>query len=137
MGGVSLGPMSSLTLVQCCIQCGPCLGSNYTSEENAEHCSSCFIEGEKEMWGNDPLVGSSSCVPIPHKFSYYSAPWAIPSLIFTCIGLLCVLFTGITFGVFWKHDVVRSSGREQMIWHILQFRTYFHPWHHHQLLYVQ
>ena len=93
---------------ECCIQCGPCLGSNYTSEENAEHCSSCFIEGEKEMWGNDPLVGSSSCVPIPHKFSYYSAPWAIPSLILTTIGLLCVLFTGITFGVFWKHDVVKS-----------------------------
>ena len=100
---------------ECCIQCGPCLGSNYTSEENAEHCSSSFIEGEKEMWGNDPLVGSSSCVPIPHKFSYYSAPWAIPSLILTCIGLLCVLFTGITFGVFWKHNVVKSSGREEMI----------------------
>ncbi|CAI8024432.1 Metabotropic glutamate receptor 5, partial [Geodia barretti] len=45
----------------------------------------------------------------------YSDPWAIPSLIIACIGVLCVAATAVIFGVYWKTPVIKSSGREQMI----------------------
>ena len=67
------------------------------------------------MWGNNPFSGSNSCVTIPETSAMYSDPWAIPSLIIACIGVLCVAATAVIFGVYWKTPVIKSSGREQMI----------------------
>ena len=39
----------------CCAICEHCLGSNYSSEPLANKCSSCLVDGEREMWGNSQL----------------------------------------------------------------------------------
>ena len=99
----------------CCSICEPCFGSNYSSEPLARECSNCLVEGEREMWGNNPFTGSNSCVLIPETSATYSDPWAIPSLILGCIGLLCVAATAVVFAIYWKTPIVKSSGRELMI----------------------
>ena len=99
----------------CCDICDPCLGGNYSSEELAMECSSCLVDGEREMWGNSPFTGSNSCVLIPETSAMYSDPWAIPSLFFACVGLISVAATAVIFGIYWKTPIVKSSSREQMI----------------------
>ena len=99
----------------CCALCEPCLGQNYSSKSQAKECNNCLTEGEREMWGNSPFSGSNSCVLIPETSATYRDPWAIPSLIIACIGLLFVVATTIIFGLYWKTPIVKSSGREQMI----------------------
>ena len=99
----------------CCNICEPCLGRNFSSAPHKNECSSCLVEGEREMWGNSPFTGSDSCVLIPETSAMYSDPWAIPSLILGCIGLLCVAATAVVFAIYWKTPIVKSSGREQMI----------------------
>ena len=96
-----------------CAICEPCLGANFSSEPLAKQCSSCLAGGE--MWGNNPFSGSNSCVPVPETSDMYSDPWAIPSLVIACIGVVCVVATAIVFGIFWKRPVIKSSGREQMV----------------------
>ena len=97
----------------CCAICEPCLGANFSSEPLAKQCNSCLAGGE--MWGNNPFSGSNSCVPIPETSAMNSDPWAIPSLVIACIGVVCVAATAIVFGIFWKTAVIKSSGREQMV----------------------
>ena len=99
----------------CCAICEPCLGRNFSSQPKAKQCDSCLVEGEREMWGNTPLTGSNSCVPIPEISSMHRDPWAIPSLIFASIGLLSVGVATVIFGKHWKTPVIKSSSREQMI----------------------
>ena len=100
----------------CCSICEPCLGSNYSSNPLQPKCNDCLEDhGDREMWGNDPLVGSSSCVRVPETSASYSDPWAIPSLLLACIGLVCVILTAVVFARFWTTAVVKSSGREQMV----------------------
>ena len=48
-------------------------------------------------------------------FVHYSDPWAIPSLVIACIGIVCVVATAIIYGLYWKTPVVKSSGRDQMM----------------------
>ena len=81
----------------CCNICEPCLGKSFSSGSYAEECSSCLVEGEREMWGNNPFTGSNSCVLIPETSAMYSDHWAIPSLILGCVGLLCVASTSVVF----------------------------------------
>lgn len=114
-GGCGPGTYVRTILAACCSICEPCVGQNFSSEELAEKCSQCSISGTQEMWGNNPLVGSNSCVVIPETSASYSDPWAIPSLLLACIGIICITATAIVFGIFWKTAVVKSSGREQMI----------------------
>ena len=100
----------------CCSICEPCLGSNYSSRSLQTECGDCLKESkDREMWGNDPLAGSSSCVRVPETSASYNDIWAIPSLVLACIGLVCVILTAIVFGWFWMTAVVKSSGREQMV----------------------
>ena len=98
----------------CCSICEPCLGRNYSSQPLAKNCSTCFVEEVREMWGNSPTTGSNSCIPLPMVSPMYSDPWAIPSLILACIGLIFVAFTAVIFVIFRKTAIVKSSGREQM-----------------------
>ena len=111
------GPGSYLRDVpgSCCKICEPCRGANYSSNPLAEECKKCPDEAPREMWGNNPLKGSNSCVLIPKVSARYSDPWAIPSLLLGSLGLVLVIFTAIIFAYFWKTAVVKSSGREQMI----------------------
>ena len=99
----------------CCSICEPCVGSNFSSKSLAKECSSCLEQGGRVMWGNAPLTGSNSCVMIPEKIAMHGDPWAIPSLILACIGLICIVATAVIFGIFWKTPIVKSSSREQMI----------------------
>ena len=114
-GGCEPGTYVRLVPGSCCSICEPCLGKNYSSEPLATECSRCSKRGEKETWGNNPLVGSDSCVLIPETSATYSDPWAIPSLILACLGIICITLTAIVFAIYWKTAVVKSSGREQMI----------------------
>lgn len=99
----------------CCSICEKCDGSKYSSEHLAEECSECHVEGRREMWGNNPFMGSNSCVLIPETSVSYGEPWAAPTLVLGCLGLVCVAVTAIIFGCFWKTPIVKSSGREQMM----------------------
>ena len=99
----------------CCRICEPCQGVKYSAESQAEECKKCPNEAPREMWGNNPLKGSNSCVPIPKVSVSYRNPWAIPSLLLGSVGLVLVIVTAIIFAYFWKTAVVKSSGREQMI----------------------
>ena len=85
----------------CCnyILCEPCLGRDYSSEPQDRECSTCLVEGEREMWGNNPFTGSNSCVLIPKTSATYSDPWAIPSLILGFVGLLCVVATAVVLAI--------------------------------------
>ena len=114
-GGCAPGTYVRLVPGSCCSICEPCLGQNYSNMLLAKECSRCSKRGERETWGNDPLVGSDSCVLIPETSASYSDPWAIPSLILACLGIICITLTAIVFGIYWKTAVVKSSGREQMI----------------------
>ena len=111
------GPGSYLKVVQgsCCKICEPCRGANYSSKPLAEECKKCPDEAPREMWGNNPLKGSNSCVLIPEVSVSYTDHWAIPSLLLGSLGLVLVIVTAIIFSYFWKTAVVKSSGREQMI----------------------
>ena len=99
----------------CCSLCEPCVGQNYSDHYLSTECSDCMSVGSRERWGNNPFSGSNSCVVIPEVFVSYSDPWAIPSLVIACIGIVCVVATAIIFGLYWKTPVVKSSGREQMV----------------------
>ena len=114
-GGCLPGTFVRIIPESCCDICDPCLGADYSSEPLAEQCTSCLVEGEREMWGNNPFTGSNSCVLIPETSAMYDDPWAIPSLFFACVGLVCVAITAVTFGIYWKTPIIKSSSREQMI----------------------
>ena len=99
----------------CCSICEQCVGSNYSSDPLATECSTCLVSGQREMWGNNPFVGSNSCVIVPETSVSYSDYWAAPSLVLGCLGLVCVAVTAIIYGIFWKTPIAKSSGREQMV----------------------
>ena len=84
---------------------------NYSNESTLSACLVC----PEFMWGNNPLVGSNSCVPIQESYLEYSDVWAIALVILASIGILSVGFVSVMMGVFWKTSVIKSSGREQMI----------------------
>ena len=114
-GGCAPGTFVREIPGSCCSICEPCIGKNYSSERLAPRCNTCFVKYVDDKWGNSPITGSNSCVPIPKVSAMYSDPWAIPSLVLACVGLLCVAATAIIFVVFWNTAVIKSSGREQMI----------------------
>lgn len=115
-GGCPAGKYIRLIPGSCCSICEPCKGRNYSSLPQSTECSSCFDEDDQiERWGNNPEFGSNSCVPLARVSAMFSDPWAVPSLILGCIGIICVTITAIIFGIFWTTPIIKSSGREQMI----------------------
>ena len=95
----------------CCGICDPCLGQQFSNTSIASNCSVC----DDESWGNNPMVGSNSCVSIQESFLSFRHPYSIIIMIIAVIGLIAVVFTSIVFGIQWTTPVVKSSGREQMI----------------------
>lgn len=105
------GQYRRLVQSSCCGICEPCLGQNYSSGPTATGCGLC----PEESWGNDPLTGSSDCVVLQESFLAFDHAYSILIMIIAIIGLGCVVFTAVVFGIFWTTPVVKSSGREQMI----------------------
>ena len=110
-GRCSPGQFRRLVQSSCCGFCDPCLGEYFSSDPLALNCTKCDIES----WGNDPLNGSRSCVPLKTSFLNFSHPYSIIIMIIAFIGLVAVAFTLIVFIKFWNTPVVKSSGREQMM----------------------
>ena len=110
-GRCEMGQHRKVVQSSCCGLCEPCLGQTYSTDPMSPNCTMC----PAEMWGNNPLVGSDSCVPIPESFIRYSDPFSIVVIILAILGLIAVLATTVIYIIFWKTPVVKSSGREQMI----------------------
>ena len=110
-GRCEVGQHRRVVQSSCCGLCEPCLGQMYSTDPMSLNCTMC----PAEMWGNNPLVGSDSCVTISESFIHYSNAFSIVVIILALLGLIAVMATTIIYIIFWKTPVVKSSGREQMI----------------------
>ena len=109
----SEGMIVSITNENCpsCFECIPCVGPTYSMNSTAKNCSLC----SDNHWGNDPLKGSTHCVPIRVRHLDFSSGWSIVSMCIATIALIILAAITVIFVVNWKTPVVKSSGREQMI----------------------
>ena len=82
----SEGMIRSITNQNCpsCFKCIPCVGSTYSMNSNGINCSLC----DDNHWGNDPLSGSTHCVPVKVQHLDYSNGWSIISMCFASIALI-------------------------------------------------
>jgi metabotropic glutamate receptor 2/3/metabotropic glutamate receptor 6/7/8 len=96
---------------ECCVRCENCLGGNFSNSTSATECEQC----PNDMWGNNPLNGSSSCIPIQQVYVQFQNVWAIILMIIAFIGILSVIFVVVIMAIYWNTPMVKSSGREQMI----------------------
>ena len=110
-GRCEVGQRRRVVQSSCCGLCESCLGQIYSTDPMSPNCTKC----PAEMWGNNPLVGSDSCVPISESFIRHSDPFSIVVIILAILGLIAVMATTVIYIIFWKTTVVKSSGREQMI----------------------
>ena len=107
----AIGYVKRKVISSCCGSCDPCLGRNHTNNTLSTSCDVC----PDNMWGNDPLHGSRSCVHVQESFLHLTDPWAITLMILAIIGLMSVAFVTGTFIYYWNKPIIKSSGREQMI----------------------
>ena len=110
-GRCSVGQRRRLVPSSCCGICDPCLGRNFSDDPFATQCKVC----PAERWGNNPLVGSDSCVKVDEAFLKFSDAWSIVITIVASLGLILVVITCVILGIYWNTPVVKSSGREQMV----------------------
>ena len=108
-----LGQIKRIVVSSCCGTCDPCLGQNYTNASltNTTSCQTC----PNDMWGNNPLTGSTGCVDISQTYLKPTDAWGIVLIILCLFGLVAVVFVSCVFVWFWNTPIVKSSGREQMI----------------------
>ena len=97
----------------CCKLCQPCVGKNYTNlEVNSMECFVC----DEFMWGNSPVTGSNSCVPIDEVFLSYSDAWGVVLICLSILGIIALAVVSLLLGIFlWQNAVIKSFGREQLI----------------------
>ena len=107
------GMIRSITNQNCpsCFKCIPCVGSTYSNNSNGTNCSLCI----DNHWGNDPLSGSTHCVPVKVQHLDYSNGWSIVSMCCASIVLIILTVIIVIFVINWKTPVVKSSDREQMV----------------------
>ena len=107
------GNRRSITNPNCpaCFECIPCTGPNYAANNSVNNCSLC----SHDHWGNNPLSGSTHCVPVKVRQLEYSNGWAIAAVTIASIGILTLGVIIVIFAIHWNTPVVKSSGREQMI----------------------
>ena len=107
------GMIRSITNQNCpsCFKCIPCVGSTYSNNSHGTNCSLC----DDNHWGNDPLSGSTHCVPVKVQHLDYSNGWSIVSMCIAGIALIILIVIIVTFVINWNTPVVKSSGREQMV----------------------
>ena len=109
----SEGMIVSITNENCpsCFECIPCVGPTYSMNSTAKNCSLC----SDNYWGNDPLKGSTHCLPVKVRHLDFSSGWSIVSMCIATIALIILAAITVIFIVNWQTPVVKSSGREQMI----------------------
>ena len=112
-GKCRLGEYHEPVQSSCCGMCNPCLGQMYSNDSVATACRNCSTTGE--MWGNNPLRGSNSCVASPEVFLSFAHPWSIAVMVVSILGLIVTCTVSITFAKYWSSQIVKSSSREQMI----------------------
>ena len=107
------GMRRSITNLNCpaCFECIPCTGPNFSTNDSSTNCSLCGFN----HWGNNPLSGSTHCVPVKVRHLEYSNGWAIAAMSIASIGILILGVIIVIFAIYWNTPVVKSSGREQMI----------------------
>ena len=96
---------------QTCFECRPCVGPTYSRNNTAENCSLC----SENHWGNNPLSGSTHCVPVKVKHLDYSNGWSIVSMCIASIALIILTVIIVIFAINWNTPVVKFSGREQVV----------------------
>ena len=92
-----------------CFECIPCVGPTYSMNSSGTNCSLC----SDNHWGNNPLSGSTHCVPI--KIQHITSGWSILSMLCASITLIILAVITVIFVITWNTPVVKSSGREQMV----------------------
>ena len=109
----SEGMIRSITNPSClsCFECIPCVGPTYSMNSKATNCSLC----SDNHWGNNPLSGSTHCVPIEVQHLDFSSGWSIVSMCIASIALIILATITVVFVMTWNTPVVKSSGREQMV----------------------
>ena len=94
-----------------CFECIPCVGPTYSMNSTAKNCSLC---GDNH-WGNDPLSGSTQCVPVKVRHLDFSSGWSIVSMCIASIALIILVAIIVIFVIHWNTPVVKSLDREQMV----------------------
>ena len=109
----SEGMIVSVTNQNCplCFECIPCVGPTYSINNTAKNCSLC----NDNHWGNNPLTGSTHCIPVKIQHLDFSSGWSIVSMCIATIALIILAAIIVIFIINWQTPVVKSSGREQMI----------------------
>ena len=107
------GMIRSITNPSCpsCFECIPCVGPTYSTNSSGTNCSLC----SDNHWGNNPLSGSTHCVPVEVTHLDFSSGWSIASMSIATVALIILVVIIVIFVVTWNTPVVKSSGREQMI----------------------
>ena len=107
------GMIRSITNQNCpvCFECIPCVGPTYSTNSSNIQCNTC----PNNHWGNNPLSGSTHCVPVKVRHLDFSSGWSIVSMCIATIALLILAAIIVIFIINWNTPVVKSSGREQMI----------------------
>ena len=107
------GMIQSINNLNCssCFECIPCIGPTYSANSSADNCSLC----SDNHWGNNPLLGSTHCVPIEVRYLDFSSGWSIVSMCMASITLVILAAITVIMALNWNTPVVKSSGREQMV----------------------
>ena len=107
------GYIRSITNPNClsCFECIPCVGPTYSINSSGTNCSLC----SDNHWGNNPLSGSTHCVPVEVRHLDFSNGWSITSMCIASITLIILAVITVIFVMTWNTPVVKSSGREQMV----------------------
>ena len=117
------GMIRSITNPNCpsCFECIPCVGPTYSTNSSNTQCSTC----PNNHWGNNPLSGSTHCVPVKIRHLDFSSGWSIVSMCIATIALLILAAIIVIFIINWNTPVVKSLDREQMIMLLAGIRISF------------
>ena len=110
----SKGYIRSITNPNCpsCFECFPCVGPTYSMSSSGTNCSLC----SDNHWGNNnPLSGSTHCVPVEVRHLDFSNGWSITSMCIASITLIILAVITVIFVMTWNTPVLKSSGREEMV----------------------
>ena len=66
-------------------------------------------------WGNNPLSGSTHCVPVKVRHLDFGSGWSIVSMCIATIALIILAAIIVIFIINWQAPVAKSLDREQMI----------------------
>ena len=107
------GMIRSITNPNCpsCFECIPCVGPTYSTNSSNTQCNTC----PNNHWGNNPLSGSTHCVPVKVRRLDFSSGWSIVSMCIATIALIILAAIIVIFIINWNTPVVKSLDREQMI----------------------